>query len=225
MENACCQELMYCGHGTDCAAYNTCLNTCQTGDTTCLSFCIFAHMQGYADNNTLTTCYVQNCKTKPACEYPICNSTVLFPDPTCATCLGSNAGCCAAYTACTADPTCKTCLGTPTGMGCAGNTPYQQVQSCQIGTCGQVCAFSACGTALGYSIPACNACVSQMGSAGCCPEFIACTETNGVMDKNKTCYQCLMGMIPAASFVCTGDASFNAYNTCFTANCAMACGM
>jgi hypothetical protein len=150
-----------------------------------------------------------------ACEYPICTSMLSFPDMNCAACLGADAGCCSAFTAC--DMTCQNCTGTPTAAACTTNTEFQAVETCLNTTCGSTCTFSICGSMLGYPTAACNYCLSN-ASTGCCTQFDACTS-----DTTSTCYKCVTGAETDMA-TCTADANFTAYNTCFTNNCQTECG-
>lgn len=211
MEDSCCTEMSACAAGTDCDALLTCVKACADGDSACTDTCINGHMQGYDDYNAMFKCYDDSCKATQDCEYPICDSMLLFPDQKCAECLGADATCCGALKDCGADQTCAGCAAKPDAAGCDTNALYQPVGTCFNDTCGKQCSFDICGSGLGYQgFPSCNYCLTQQ----CCTEFDAC-------QADATCNACL-GAPDGAD--CATNAAFTAFTMCRDVTCKTDCG-
>ena len=219
MEDACCDDLQKCAPGTDCDALLVCVQACGMNDP-CVDGCLDDHAQGLADLQTLNTCYADNCKTQEVCQFPICDSMLLFSDEACAECLGTGA-CCTALTDCAADADCGACLSDPMGAGCDTYAPFLAAQSCQNDgdKCGKQCTFGICDTNLGYpNNSECNFCLGQADmSGGCCETTKACTE-------NTLCLECLTGDKPSTGAECMGNAEFTAFTTCRAGKCNTECG-
>jgi len=217
MEDQCCSELQGCAPGTDCDALLACAQACAM-DSACVDGCINDHSQGLTDFQTLQGCYDTSCKNTAECVYPICDSTLVFPDQACAECMSGTA-CCASATSCVADTDCTGCLSDSTGAACATNVPYLEVDSClhDGDKCGKLCTFGICDSGLGYpSLPACNFCLGQAdASGGCCEQTSAC-------QADADCLDCITGVTSGAA--CANNALFTAFTMCRADKCAADCG-
>jgi hypothetical protein len=219
MEKSCCAELRACDTGTPCALVAACGRPCKPGDDACLTACINEDSNkhngsGIAAYDALVNCFGKNCDVTTQCSFPVCNSNYFWSSRACADCLGSDAGCCATFTACNNDPVCSVCMQNPmAAMGCSANMNFQKAYACATVTCGLTCTYLVCSSpAFGYYAADCNYCVSKT-PGGCCMQFNAC-----LMD--TTCYQCMLGSTMAA---CNTDMLFNTYQSCATANCSVEC--
>lgn len=228
VEAQCCSELMNCDVGTMCNDFIKCANACQPGmscDATCsacIKGCETSKATGFNDYQTLTQCYNQKAAAQPGCGTEICMSKILEADPVCGMCLGADATCCAAFTACAKDMPCGACFATPSSAACKANMKFQATEACQNGTaCGPKCAGVICDSGLGYPHrPACNYCLGQSdaadaGAKGCCQEMDACKN-------DAECLKCITGM-EADQTKCTANVPFGNFNTCSSAKCATEC--
>ena len=218
MEQSCCTELADCDttRPSVCGGYLACVDACGASPTSdCIAACdaTGGDTGGKPLLHALTQCYEQHCKHQVECEYPVCNSGARYPDEGCATCLGSDAGCCAAVTACADDPACAPCLAPDRSPSCAANAAYQKVQACESSTCAAACTFQFCGPAGGgYPSAACNDCINQ----NCCAEYDACTS-----DSLSFCAGCAAGH-PSEN--CSLDPNYTVYTQCVTSMCSSVCG-
>jgi hypothetical protein len=219
MEKSCCAELHACDTGTPCALVAACARLCKPGDDACLGACITTDSTkhaggGLAAYNALATCFGRNCyNTVGGCSFPICTSTFTSFSRACADCLGNDATCCAALTACAKDAVCSACASNSAIMGCSANTNFQNALKCENVTCGLTCTSLVCNSqAFGYYAADCNYCLSK-AMGGCCTSFNACA-----MD--STCYACLLGTTTTG---CTTNMLYNTYLACANMSCSIEC--
>jgi hypothetical protein len=227
VETNCCDELSTCDVGSACNGWVSCVNacvgmamSCDATCKTCVQACDTNMASGKTDYDALQSCYDQKCAAAPGCGTEVCMSGILEADATCGMCLGADATCCAAFTACAADMPCTACLSNPTAATCkAGmNAKFDALNGCQNGAaCGAKCADAICDSGLHYpNNPACNYCLGNTDAMnGCCEEMDACVA-------DATCKGCLTGTITGA--MCTSNMPLTKFNTCSTGKCAAACG-
>ncbi|MFO0616092.1 MAG: hypothetical protein U0414_26090 [Polyangiaceae bacterium] len=221
MEDSCCSELQECdpNSNSDCGKLVVCLNACMSGDSACQDACIAADTSGAGLTalQAIFSCYDGNCKTTQACEYPICDSMLLFADEACAGCLGNS--CCQAIKDCVADTGCQACLtmnppldpGAPCGTaGSPSDMLYQAQDTCEHTTCKADCTFTICGSTLGYNASSCNSCLSDH----CCTAYDPCLA-------DTACKACLTNPDGAG---CTTNQLFTAFTTCRDTAGANTCG-
>lgn len=234
-DGACCDAAEACVNDADCAA---CL--VQNPDASCSSNALLT---------ALNTCISGSCADK--CSggsdqgHQICDSGIVFqndPDPTkdaqvaaCTTCLGNDADCCAAYTACASDgpqgATCLDCLnGDPTAGACATDDAVQKIVQCETVTCKDACSSPTteiCDSGLVLSgdddaTKACAACLGAKQANGddCCKAHTDCAAdgTNGA-----NCLNCIDSDDSNDPSTCGTDPVVAAVVAC-TNDCAAACG-
>lgn len=220
MANTCCQELLRCDAGTPCAIFRACADQCAPNQWSCKLACLQAddtdHAgKGLTDYNALFDCNAEKCRDPGECAFPVCDSGFSVGERDCADCLASKASCCDSVKACENDAGCLACLADPGKAGCSANPVHAAVVNCQNETCGEVCAYSICGSPLfGYWHATCNYCVTS-GTVDCCNQFEAC-----VADTSSLCYKCLSGTTSAG---CANDTAFKNWNTCVDNNCGVYC--
>jgi len=219
VESFCCTDLLACDDGTPCASITACARACKPGDTSCLTTCINADSNmhggsGLSAYAALEACFGAHCDTTTTCSFPVCASGYTWPSRACADCLGNDAGCCAALTACGNDPVCVACVQTPSAMGCSSNTNFQKAYACETQTCGVTCTNVICESVanIGYTSADCNYCVSK-AMGGCCTEFNACVA-------DVTCNQCIGGTSTAG---CSTSTLYSTYNNCVLSKCSIQC--
>jgi hypothetical protein len=220
METSCCSELLACTAGTPCGTLADCVAKCMLSDEACLGACVTADVNQHQSSGAdalyaLGSCFGSSCQGGTQCVFPVCNANFTWSTRACATCLGGDMGCCAAFTACSNDAVCSACFQNAASQGCSVNTNYQTAYACVAGTCGPVCAEYICdSTEFGFTSPKCNYCLSQ-ATGGCCMAFDNCAAV-----ETSTCYQCLAS---ASATGCDTDMLYSAYSACYTDSCGVDC--
>ncbi|HWO12693.1 MAG TPA: hypothetical protein VNN80_24515 [Polyangiaceae bacterium] len=172
----CCDEVLTCGAGSDCARYLECVTNCNSAES-CIDNCAVALPSGFGDALSLYVCsgaHCTACSGQPAA--PTCDPGGPGQCQSTDDCDAFAAGAledlrlvdCSTCEANLQSTECKSCLSRQTGLSEGCSSCVSDWLSCTVDNCLASCQGSA-------DPDACERCMS---SAGCTPQFESCGFSN-----------------------------------------------